>query len=94
MVTSLVNALLTSFIENNEELNKRVYALCDQIAERYGRVWVDGAVWVNVLKSPKVRNAGLKYLMKSFKDRDKAMEEAREAKEDKEGQSEAEKQPK
>jgi hypothetical protein len=32
---------------------------------------VDGAVWVNILKSPKVRLAGFKYFMKVFKNRDK-----------------------
>ena len=36
-----------------------------------GRTWVDGAVWVNILRSPKVRIAGFKYFMKVFKDRDK-----------------------
>ena len=39
-------------------------------------MWVDGAVWINILKSPKVRNAGYKYFMKMFKDRDKAKEES------------------
>jgi len=32
---------------------------------------VDGAVWINILKSPKVRLAGFKYFMKVFKDRDR-----------------------
>lgn len=35
-------------------------------------MWVDGAVWINILKSPKVRIPGFKYFMKTFKDRDKA----------------------
>jgi hypothetical protein len=35
-------------------------------------MWIDGAVWINILKSPKVRGAGYKYFMKSFKDRDDA----------------------
>lgn len=34
-------------------------------------MWVDGAVWINILKSPKTRMAGFKYFMKTFKDRDK-----------------------
>lgn len=50
---------------------KRIYALCDRVSQQYGRTWIDGAVWVNILKSPKVRMAGFKYFMKSFKDRDK-----------------------
>lgn len=35
-------------------------------------MWVDGAVWVNILKSPKVRLAGFKFFTKVFKDRDRA----------------------
>lgn len=71
-MTSLTNTLLTTFVENNEQLNKRLHQFFLEIGERYGRAWVDGAVWVNILKSPKVRNAGYKYLIKSFSDRDKA----------------------
>jgi hypothetical protein len=35
-------------------------------------MWIDGAVWVNILKTPKTRMAGFKYFMKTFKDRDKS----------------------
>jgi hypothetical protein len=66
-----MNALLTGLNENNEELAKRIYSLCDKVAASYGRMWIDGAVWINILKSPKVRIAGFKYFMKTFKDRDK-----------------------
>lgn len=71
MITSLMNAILTGLNENNEELAKKIYSICDIIANNYGRMWVDGAVWINILKSPKVRIAGFKYFMKTFKDRDK-----------------------
>lgn len=50
---------------------KKIYALCAKVANCYGKVWVDGAVWVNILKSPKTRLAGFKYFMKTFKDRDR-----------------------
>ena len=73
MIVSLMNTLLTGLNENNEELAKKIYSLCDKISKSYGRTWVDGAVWVNILKSPKVRVAGFKYFMKSFKDRDKQL---------------------
>lgn len=66
-----MNPLLTGLNENNQELAKKIYGICDKIARNYGRIWVDGAVWVNILKSSKVRAAGFKYFMKSFKDRDK-----------------------
>jgi len=36
-----------------------------------GKRWVDGAVWVNILKSPRTRLACFKYFQKVFKDRDK-----------------------
>ena len=71
MIVSLMNALLTGLNENNEELAKKIYAICDKISRKFGRMWVDGAVWVNILKSQKVRIPGFKYFMKSFKDRDK-----------------------
>ncbi len=71
MTISLMNALLTGLNENNEELAKRIYALTDKISKKYGYIWVDGAVWVNILKSNKVKIAGFKYFMKVFKDRDK-----------------------
>lgn len=45
--------------------------LVDKICKKYGYVWIDGAVWVNILKSNKVKIAGFKYFMKAFKDRDK-----------------------
>ena len=66
-----MNALLTGLNENNEELGKKIYQLCDKISKNFGRMWVDGAVWVNILKSQKVRIPGFKYFTKSFKDRDK-----------------------
>lgn len=72
MITSMMNALLTGLNESNEELARRIYALCDKVANSYGRMWIDGAVWINILKSPKVRIAGFKYFMKTFKDRDKS----------------------
>lgn len=34
-------------------------------------MWVDGAIWINILKSPKVRLAGFKYFQKVFRDRDR-----------------------
>lgn len=71
MATPLMNALLTGLIENNEELARKIYQLCDKFSMKYGRLWIDGAVWINILKSPKVRIAGFKYFTKSFKDRDK-----------------------
>ena len=42
------------------------------MGKSYGKIWVDGAVWVNILKSPKVRLAGFKYFTKVFRDRDRA----------------------
>lgn len=71
MVVGLTNAILTGLNENSEDLAKRIYAICDKISRNYGRIWVDGAVWINILKSPKVRLAGFKYFMKVFKDRDR-----------------------
>ena len=72
MIVGLMNALLTVFNENSEELAKRVYGICEKIGKNYGKMWVDGAVWVNILKSPKVRLAGFKYFTKVFRDRDRA----------------------
>ena len=43
----------------------------DKIGKNYGKLWVDGAVWINILKSPKVRLAGFKYFTKVFRDRDR-----------------------
>jgi spermidine/putrescine-binding protein len=71
MIISLMNSLLTGLNENNEELGKRVFYLCDKMNKKYGYLWIDGAVWVNILKSSKVRIAGFKYFMKVFKDRDR-----------------------
>ena len=73
-MVSLLNAILTGFNENNDELDRRIYLLCDKVSNKFGRVWVDGAIWVNILKSRKVRLAALKYLMKSFKERDGSLE--------------------
>ena len=71
MLVSLINSLLTGFNENSDELDRQIHTLCDKISVNYGRMWVDGAVWVNILKSRKVRLHAFKYFMKSFKDRDK-----------------------
>lgn len=73
MVVGLMNALLTGLNENSEDLAKRIYAICEKLSKSYGRIWVDGAVWINILKSPKVRLAGFKYFMKVFKDRDRML---------------------
>lgn len=71
MTISLMNALLTGLNENNEDLVKKIYLLVDKICKNYGYIWIDGAVWVNILKSNKVKIAGFKYFMKAFKDRDR-----------------------
>lgn len=73
MAVGLMNALLTGLNQNSEDLARRIYGLCDKINRSYGRLWVDGAVWINILKSPKVRLAGFKYFMKVFKDRDRLL---------------------
>ena len=45
---------------------------------------MDGAVWVNILKSPKVRLAGFKFFTKSFRDRDKEKEKEKDKEKEKE----------
>lgn len=72
MVVGLTNALLTVLNETYEDQAKRVYSIFESINKNFGRLWVDGAVWVNILKSPKVRMAGFKYFQKVFRDRDRA----------------------
>ena len=72
MIVGLTNALLTVLNENSEDLTRRVFNIWEKISRDYGRIWVDGAVWVNILKSPKVRLAGFKYFTKLFRDRDRA----------------------
>lgn len=85
MIVGLTNALLTGLNENSEEFTKKIYSFFDKFTKNYGRIWVDGAVWINILKSPKVRLAGFKYFMKVFKDRDRiALNPAEETAEEKE----------
>ncbi len=74
MIVGLVNALLTVLNQNSEDLAKRVYAICEKVNRNFGKLWVDGAVWINILKSPKVRLAGFKYFTKVFRDRDRALQ--------------------
>ena len=71
MLVGLVNAIIPGLNENHEELAKKIYSIFDKISSLLGRKWVDGAVWVNILKSPRTRIACFKYFQKSFKDRDK-----------------------
>jgi hypothetical protein len=71
MLVGLVNAIIPGLNENHEELARKIYAVFEKVGGLMGRRWVDGAVWVNVLKSPRTRIACFKYFQKSFKDRDK-----------------------
>jgi hypothetical protein len=71
MIVGLTNALLTGLNENSEEFTRKIYNFFDKFTRNYGKIWVDGAVWINILKSPKVRLAGFKYFMKVFRDRDR-----------------------
>lgn len=71
MVVGLTAALLTGLNENVDQFTRKIYAFFDKFAKNYGNIWIDGAVWINILKSPKVRLAGFKYFMKVFKDRDR-----------------------
>jgi hypothetical protein len=71
MIVGLTNALLTGLNDNSEEFARKIYGFFDKFSKNYGKIWVDGAVWINILKSPKVRLAGFKYFMKVFKDRDR-----------------------
>lgn len=73
MIVGLTAALLTGLNENSDEFTKKIYAFFDKFAKNYGKIWIDGAVWINILKSPKVRLAGFKYFMKVFKDRDRVL---------------------
>jgi hypothetical protein len=91
MIVGLMNALLTVLNENSEELARKVYAICEKVSRNYGRIWVDGAVWVNILKSPKVRLAGFKFFTKVFRDRDKAAQQEKEEEGEKDKEKEREK---
>lgn len=71
MLVGLVNAIMPGLNENHEELARRIYSIFEKVNFLLGRRWVDGAVWVNILKSPKTRLACFKYFQKVFKDRDK-----------------------
>lgn len=71
MLVGLVNAIMPGLNENHEELARRIYSIFDRVNTLLGKRWIDGAVWVNVLKSPKTRLACFKYFQKVFKDRDK-----------------------
>ena len=71
MIVGLTNALLTGLNDGSEEFARKIYGFFDKFSKNYGKIWVDGAVWINILKSPKVRLAGFKYFMKVFKDRDR-----------------------
>ena len=74
LLVSLMHTLLTGFNENNDDLDRQIFALCDKVSMAFGRMWVDGAIWVNILKSKKVRLHGFKYFHRSFKERDKNLE--------------------
>lgn len=50
--------------EQNESLQKRVFLIFDRACEKIGRKFVIGCIWMAILRTGKVRAAGLKYLMK------------------------------
>lgn len=51
MLCSLVNTILSTFKENNKELNKKIYQFFQNVSSLYGPGWVNGAVWINILQS-------------------------------------------
>lgn len=60
----LVISILPGLEEQNELLQKRVFSIMDNAGEAVGKKYLLGAVWMAVLRSSKVRNAGIKYLSK------------------------------
>ena len=67
MLPGLVTSLLPGLEEQDESLQRKVLKVLDGIKQSVGQSFIIGAVWIAVLKTPKVRMAALKYLNKELK---------------------------
>ena len=58
----LIIAILPSLEDSNEDLQKRVFGTLDKAMSCVGKKFFMGSIWMALLRCPKARLGGLKYL--------------------------------
>lgn len=61
-IVGMTVSIIPGLSENSEEMQKRVYAVLDGLAAEVGRRFLYSAVWMAILRVPKVRLPCFKYL--------------------------------
>lgn len=74
MLTGLITALLPGFEEQDEVIQRKVSQMFDEIKNNVGTRFFIGSIWLSILRNPKVRQPGIKYLTKIHKKFDKTNE--------------------
>lgn len=69
LLQGLVTSILPGLDEQDENLQKMVMRFLNNIKAAVGQKFLVDCVWLAILKSPKVRISGIKYLNKEMKNR-------------------------
>lgn len=69
MLPGLITSLLPGLDEQDESLQKMVIRTFQGLTSSVGQKFFIGHIWLSILKNPKVRGAGIKYLSREMKAR-------------------------
>jgi hypothetical protein len=67
MIVGLVTSILPGLEEKDELIQKKIYDIFSRLQSCIGERFLTGAVWIAILRTPKVRMTAIQYLMKIAK---------------------------
>lgn len=67
MIVGLVTSILPGLEEKDELIQKKIYDIFARLQSCIGERFLTGAVWIAILRTPKVRTTAIQYLMKIAK---------------------------
>ena len=66
MISGLVSSILPGLDDQLESIQKMVYQTLDLLQKSVGRRYLIGSIWMAILRIPRCRSAGVKYLSKAI----------------------------
>lgn len=64
MIVGLVTSILPGLEEKDEVIQKKIFDILNKLQSCVGEKFLIGAVWIAILRTPKVRTTAIQYLMK------------------------------
>jgi hypothetical protein len=64
MIVGLVTSILPGLEEKDEGIQKKIFDILNRLQSCIGEKFLIGAIWIAILRTPKVRAMAIQYLMK------------------------------